>query len=261
MNHIALVGDSNSQAADRLNNDYNFAGYPTVFYDGGDTVGVGGSTSQDYYRGRIEVAGARPVPNLDVIMRMEHISGTDYEVQVKVGNGVLANRDPSIPVVNGSQATEAGIQNNYKAISTDDDSDKLLYQFEFSDGTTTEWLGPFDSGDSCSVNHTWAQNGTYNIKVRTQDPWDVITDWSPLYSVQVGCCVSVRGNVDGDFGDNTDISDLVFLVDFIFTGGPGPICLYEGNVEGDAGENIDISDLVYIVDFIFTGGPTPPACP
>ncbi len=75
------------------------------------------------------------------------------------------------------------------------------------------------------------------------------------------CCVGIRGNVEDDPGDNVDISDLVFLVDFIFTGGVSPDCPAEANVEGDVGENIDISDLVYLVDFIFTGGTPPPACP
>ena len=80
------------------------------------------------------------------------------------------------------------------------------------------------------------------------------------FSTGGGCCVGIRGNVDGDAGETIDISDLVYLVDFIFTGGPTPSCPEEGNIEGDVAENIDISDLVYLVDFIFTGGPTPPAC-
>ncbi len=80
-----------------------------------------------------------------------------------------------------------------------------------------------------------------------------------------GCCIGNRGNTDNGADDGTllsvDISDLVFLVDFIFTSGPPPICPEETNVNGDVDENIDISDLVWMVDFIFTGGPPPPLCP
>ncbi len=75
------------------------------------------------------------------------------------------------------------------------------------------------------------------------------------------CCIAIRGNVDGDLGDAVDISDLVFLVDFIFTGGASPSCDTEANVDGDVGEQIDISDLVFLVDFIFTGGGSPVVCP
>ena len=78
------------------------------------------------------------------------------------------------------------------------------------------------------------------------------------------CCVGIRGNVDNDGGDNIDISDLVYLVDYMFTGGPAPECWSEANVDGGGTDNasgIDISDLVYLVDYMFTGGLLPSACP
>ena len=65
-------------------------------------------------------------------------------------------------------------------------------------------------------------------------------------------------NIPGDITADgiVDISDLVGLVDFIFTGGPPPIP-YElaGDLTCDV--QVDISDLVGLVDFIFTGGPPP----
>ncbi len=63
----------------------------------------------------------------------------------------------------------------------------------------------------------------------------------------------LRGDMTQDF--QVDISDIVFLVDFIFTGGVAPLAGQMGDVNDD--EAIDISDVVYIVDFIFTGGPPP----
>ena len=82
----------------------------------------------------------------------------------------------------------------------------------------------------------------------------------PIYS-SGGCCVGFRGNVDNDSLDVVDISDLVYLVDFMFTNGPSPNCSEEANVDGDVGNVIDISDLVYLVDFMFNSGPEPPSCP
>ncbi len=79
--------------------------------------------------------------------------------------------------------------------------------------------------------------------------------WSWL--INTGCCKGTRGNVDGDPSDNVDISDLVYLVDFIFTGGPAPPCFEEADITGDG--FIDISDLVALVGHIFIfGGPFPP---
>ena len=85
------------------------------------------------------------------------------------------------------------------------------------------------------------------------------------YVNRVGCCIGERGNVDNGEDDGTlatsvDISDLVYLVDFIFTGGFAPVCLEEANIDGDSGENIDISDLVQLVDFMFNEGVPPTSC-
>ena len=76
-----------------------------------------------------------------------------------------------------------------------------------------------------------------------------------------GCCIDYRGNIDGDPGDVIDISDLVYLVDFMFTEGPEPPCWREANIDSiGADEELDISDLVYLVDYMFSSGPPPPDC-
>jgi hypothetical protein len=99
----------------------------------------------------------------------------------------------------------------------------------------------------------------------------LIPDWGGPYCWTIAeppsCCVGDRGNVDYDPEDIIDISDLVYLVDYMFTSGPPPPCWEEANVDGsgdgppDGSEDIDISDLVYLVDYMFNGGPAPVACP
>ena len=64
----------------------------------------------------------------------------------------------------------------------------------------------------------------------------------------------VPGDLDGSFV--VDIGDLVYLVDFMFTGGEPPRWpKWRANVNGDFSN--DISDLVYLVDYMFTGGQPP----
>ena len=73
-----------------------------------------------------------------------------------------------------------------------------------------------------------------------------------------GCCIGIRGNVDGDPGDAINVADLTYLVDYLFFGGPPPPCEEEGNVNGLGG--INVADLTYLVDYLFFGGPAPPPC-
>jgi len=72
------------------------------------------------------------------------------------------------------------------------------------------------------------------------------------------CCLA-RGDIDHD-GFPTLITDVVYLVDWMFTGGPEPPCVYEVDLDGD-GEFPDMSDVVYLVSYLFQGGPAPIACP
>lgn len=73
------------------------------------------------------------------------------------------------------------------------------------------------------------------------------------------CCV-VRGDVDHSNSD-PDISDLVYLVTYMFSGGPPPPCMEEADINGDGSTAPDISDLVYLVSYMFSGGPPPVPCP
>ncbi len=72
------------------------------------------------------------------------------------------------------------------------------------------------------------------------------------------CCEN-RGDINAD-ATGPDIFDLVYLVSFMFQGGPEPPCIDNADIDGsDSGP--DISDLVYLVSYMFSGGPVPVACP
>lgn len=74
-----------------------------------------------------------------------------------------------------------------------------------------------------------------------------------------GCCVGLRGNINGDVADDVNVADLTYMVDFLFRNGPAPLCAEEADVNGDGSTNV--TDLTLLVDFLFRGGPDPVACP
>jgi hypothetical protein len=75
------------------------------------------------------------------------------------------------------------------------------------------------------------------------------------FDYNLSCCL-LRGDVNHSGG--RDISDLTFLVDYLWAGGPLPFCPDEGDVNGSGG--MDISDVTYLVDYLWAGGPLPPDC-
>ena len=74
------------------------------------------------------------------------------------------------------------------------------------------------------------------------------------------CCVGIRGNINNDPEQNIDITDLIYLVQFMFQDGPDLPCLKEANVDGDIFETVDIADLIHLVAYMFQEGPDPFIC-
>lgn len=74
------------------------------------------------------------------------------------------------------------------------------------------------------------------------------------------CCTGIRGNVNADVQEKTNIVDVTYLVAWLFRGGSEPPCLREANINGDPGEVINVTDVAFLVAFLFQGGQPPPSC-
>ena len=61
---------------------------------------------------------------------------------------------------------------------------------------------------------------------------------------------------DADHSSGVDISDAVYLISYIFGGGPAPDPVLSGDADC-SGDTPDISDVVYLIAYIFAGGPSP----
>ena len=73
------------------------------------------------------------------------------------------------------------------------------------------------------------------------------------------CECPYPGDVDGSA--SLDISDLTYMVDYFFGGGPAPLddddCPVPNRGDMNCDYSVDISDLTYYVDYMFGGGPAP----
>ncbi|HOP07317.1 MAG TPA: hypothetical protein PLF13_08510 [candidate division Zixibacteria bacterium] len=81
--------------------------------------------------------------------------------------------------------------------------------------------------------------------------------WDGPHCYEVKVCCTRRGDIDFD-GSTATISDVVYLVQYMFQNGPPPPCLENANWDG-SGDTPDITDLVGMVSFMFMGGE--PAAP
>lgn len=123
--------------------------------------------------------------------------------------------------------------------------DTLLFGFRYCDVV----LG--------SVTRTGCTLRTYVYRVTNQSG---DTAWVPCRPEQVTFAYSALGVTsyvcgDADLSGSIDISDAVYVLSYIFSGGPAPIPLVAGDANCDS--LVDVSDVVYLISYIFSGGPAP----
>ena len=60
-------------------------------------------------------------------------------------------------------------QYTYTTQSFDFDNDTLYYLFDWGDGTESGWIGPYETNEEITKDHTWEKTGNYNVKVKAKD--------------------------------------------------------------------------------------------
>ncbi|MDH7516956.1 MAG: C25 family cysteine peptidase [Candidatus Thermoplasmatota archaeon] len=90
---------------------------------------------------------------------------------------------PTTP--SGPTSGTVGIEYTYTTSTTDPEGNKISYLFDWGDGTTSGWVGPFNSGTTATAKKTWSKKGTYEVKVVAKDEHGKLSDWSDPLSVSM----------------------------------------------------------------------------
>jgi len=65
----------------------------------------------------------------------------------------------------------------YSTSTTDPDGDQVYYQWDWGDGSTSSWLGPYNSGTIINTTHTWTVKSS-SVKVKAKDSSGAESPWS-----------------------------------------------------------------------------------
>jgi hypothetical protein len=88
---------------------------------------------------------------------------------------------PETPV--GETKGKAGKKYTYSTSTTDPDGDQVYYLWDWGDGNFSDWLGPYDSGDTAEASYTWVKEGEYEIRVKSKDIYNAESEWSDPLTV------------------------------------------------------------------------------
>jgi outer membrane protein assembly factor BamB len=95
--------------------------------------------------------------------------GNFYGNLYAFGHGENVNNPPNTPAITGPNSGKTGETYTYTFSATDPDDDQLYYYVNWGDSTTSDWQGPYQSGSSITLSHSWSDDGTYSIKAKAKD--------------------------------------------------------------------------------------------
>jgi agmatine/peptidylarginine deiminase len=98
--------------------------------------------------------------------------------------GGSANSPPEKPQKpTGKTQGKTGTTYLYSTQTTDPDGDQVSYIWDWGDGNFSEWIGPFNSGETATAQKSWATKGTYSIRVKARDVHGAESNWSDPLAV------------------------------------------------------------------------------
>ena len=251
--YISMVYQSSPEAYGQVVVDYNLQYVPTCYFDGGRTIYIGGSYAESSYTTPMNVAGQRDAADVDLDVTMTWLGGTTLQVDVGIANHQYYNTPPETPAAPAGPATGvSGSEYEFTGSSTDADGHQVYYMWDWGDGETSTWLGPYDSGVNATATHAFPV-GSYNVRIKAKDDYEGgdESDWSAVASITL----DQRGEANGDGAIN--VGDAVYLINYIFKNGSAPEPLDMGDANCD--QSVNVGDTVYLINYVFKGG-NPPGC-
>jgi hypothetical protein len=95
---------------------------------------------------------------------------------------LVGNTKPKQPKIQGKWLfVKPDIEYEYTFTLNDADSDQVWLKIRWSIDEPTEWIGPFESGDSYTANHTWdVGDAELTLAAKSKDVFEEESDWKTI---------------------------------------------------------------------------------
>jgi len=100
--------------------------------------------------------------------------------------GTALSRPPNKPTLTGQSYGFVNMSLHFTGLTTDPDAGQTIsYYFDWGDGTNSGWSDPVAGGTPVTKTHSWSSAGTYSVRVKARDNYNVESAWSDLLSVTI----------------------------------------------------------------------------
>jgi hypothetical protein len=81
---------------------------------------------------------------------------------------IVNKEPPATPTITGLAKGKPGVTYLYTFMTTDPETDDVQYYIDWWDDTSTGLLEPYASGEQKTASHSWSNQGTYLIKIKSK---------------------------------------------------------------------------------------------
>jgi len=119
----------------------------------------------------------------NVTVKAKDIHGSSSSLSEPLTVMITDNQPPNMPSITGSNQIKPRKAYTYTLVGTDNQSQNLTYYIDWGDGNGATGIGPYRSGETFTLTHTWKARGTYVIRTRTTDTAGAESQWATIQVV------------------------------------------------------------------------------
>ena len=106
------------------------------------------------------------------------------------------------PIIIGPWHGHPGYEYEFTFVVYDPEGDDVWIKIDWGDAEITDWLGPYESGETVTLTHIYNEEGKYCIRAKSKDFWHE-SHWSECFEVRIGNQPPEPPTITGDrlYGD------------------------------------------------------------
>jgi hypothetical protein len=95
----------------------------------------------------------------------------------------LSPSKPQKPI--GPITGTPGVEQDFTTTTTVKNGLPIYYRWDWDDGTYSDWMGRYESGETCKASHIWKDRGKYSVRVKARDANGWESPWSDPHAIEM----------------------------------------------------------------------------